>query len=82
MPSWELFERQTDSYRESVLPASVKARVVVEAGVRMGWERYLGPDGEFVGMTSFGASAPGDVAFREFGITAETVLRAARKVLA
>ncbi len=82
MPSWELFEQQPNDYREYVLPPSITARVAVEAGVRQGWERYIGDRGEFVGMSTFGASAPGDVAFKNFGITSENVIAAARKVLA
>jgi transketolase len=82
MPSWELFERQSKEYQESVVPPTVKARVAVEAGVRLGWERYIGDEGEFVGMASFGASSPADAAFKGFGITTETVVAAARKVLA
>jgi transketolase len=82
MPSWELFEMQSNNYKESVLPAGIEARVAVEAGVKMGWERYIGAKGEFVGMTSFGASAPGDAAFKNFGITVESVVAAARRVLA
>ena len=81
MPSWELFEMQTKEYRESVLPSGVKARVAVEAGVKLGWERYLGERGEFVGMSTFGASAPAEAAFMGFGLTVEAVLSAARKVL-
>jgi transketolase len=81
MPSWELFEKQTREYRESVLPPSVKARVAVEAGVRLGWERYTGERGEFIGMSSFGASAPVDAVFKGFGITVENVVAAARRVL-
>jgi transketolase len=65
-----------------VLPASVKARVAVEAGVKQGWEHYIGDKGEFVGMSSFGASAPGDVLFKEFAITADHIVAAARRVLA
>lgn len=82
MPSWELFEAQPGEYRETVLPSSVKARVAVEAGVRLGWERYLGDRGEFVGMASFGASAPVDAVYKGFGITADAVVDAARRVLA
>ena len=81
LPSWELFEMQPEAYRESVLPSSVAARVAVEAGVRLGWERYIGMKGAFVGMTSYGASAPAEAAFKGFGITAEAVVAAARKVL-
>lgn len=81
MPSWELFEKQSDEYKELVLPSSISARVAVEAGVRLGWERYTGDRGEFIGMSSFGASAPAGVAFKNFGITAGAVVAAARKVL-
>ena len=81
MPSWELFENQPPAYRESVLPPAVKARVAVEAGVKQGWERYIGSSGEFIGMSTFGMSAPVDAVFKGFGITAEAVANAARKVL-
>jgi transketolase len=73
MPSWELFDEQDDAYRESVLPASVNARVAVEAGIAQGWERYLGPGGRFIGMSGFGASAPYQKLYQHFGITAEAV---------
>ncbi len=82
MPSWELFEMQSKEYKESVLPPAVKARVAVEAGVKLGWERYIGERGEFIGMSSFGASAPADVAFKNFGITLENVIAATRRTLA
>ncbi|MGA9120880.1 MAG: transketolase [Bacteroidota bacterium] len=81
MPSWELFETQSPEYRESVLPRSLRARVAVEAGVRMGWEQYIGERGEFVGMSTFGASAPYKIAFEKFGLTTQAVVSAARKVL-
>jgi transketolase len=74
MASWELFEQQPEAYRNSVLPPAVGPRVVVEAGIRLGWERYMGAGGRFVGMSSFGASAPGDVVYQKFGITAEHVV--------
>ncbi len=77
MPSFELFEAQDDSYREEVLrPGTV--RVGVEAAVRLGWDRWIGERGGFVGMTGFGASGPGDALFRHFGITPEAVAREAR----
>ncbi|MBX2990989.1 MAG: transketolase [Bacteroidetes bacterium] len=82
MPSWELFEKQSGEYKESVLPPSVTARVAVEAGMKLGWERYIGQQGEFVGMTTFGMSAPVDAVFKGFGITAGAVVAAAKKVLA
>jgi transketolase len=81
MPSWELFEKQTKDYRDGVLPPGIGARVVVEAGVRMGWERYLGSGGEFVGMSSFGASAPLEAVFKGFGITVDAVVNAAKRAL-
>jgi transketolase len=81
VPCWELFELQDADYRESVLPAAVKARVAVEAGSAFGWERYLGERGAFVGIDHFGASAPAEVLYREFGITAARVVEEARKVL-
>jgi transketolase len=81
LPSWELFENQPDAYRESVLPAVVTARVGVEAGVKFGWERYIGTRGAFVGMRSYGASAPVEDVFKGFSITAGAVVDAARKVL-
>ncbi len=73
MPSWELFDRQDQAYRDELLPPAVRARVSVEAGSRIGWERYIGLDGAAVGMNGFGASAPADELFRHFKITAEAV---------
>jgi len=78
MPCWELFEKQDKEYQQLVLLPGVKARVGVEAGVRLGWDRWLGDNGIFVGMSSFGASAPGKVCFEKFGITTEAVVDAAR----
>ena len=82
MPSFELFERQDSAYRNSVLPPSVLPRVAVEAGIRQGWEPYIGPSGRFVGMDSFGASAPAGVLYKHFGITAERVIAEAKAALA
>jgi transketolase len=81
MPSWHLFQAQSAEYREDILPATVRARVSVEAGTTFGWERWVGTDGASVGIDRFGASAPGGVLFEKFGITAEAVVRAARGVL-
>ncbi|ABC76129.1 transketolase [Syntrophus aciditrophicus] len=81
MPSWELFDRQPDAYREAVLPSAVRARVAVEAGIKLGWERYVGLDGAIVGLEGFGASAPAKVLFEKFGITVENVTAAARALL-
>ncbi len=81
MPSWELFEGQSEDYREEVLPNSATARLAVEAGVRQGWDRYVGPKGDVLCLDRFGASAPGDVALRELGFTVENVLIQARRLL-
>jgi transketolase len=81
MPCWELFEAQDPAYRESVLPAAVTARVAAEAGVQLGWERYLGPTGRFVGMRTYGASAPAAALFKHFGITTANVVAQAKAAL-
>jgi transketolase len=81
LPSWELFDEQDAAYRDSVLPPSVTARVAVEAGIEMGWRKYLGDRGRFVGMTSFGASAPAGALYKHFGIKAERVVEEATAVL-
>jgi len=81
LPSWELFDQQSADYREEVLPASVKVRVAVEAGITVGWEHYVGLEGAVVGMQSFGASAPGPVLYEQFGITADHVAQAVRELL-
>ena len=78
MPSWELFEAQPQAYRDAVLPPEVTARVAVEAGVPMGWDRYVGPEGEIVALDRFGASAPYQVLAEEFGFTAEDVAARAK----
>lgn len=82
MASWELFEQQDKAYKDSVLPPNVRARVAVEAGIKMGWEKYIGDKGEFVGMTGFGASAPYKVCYEKFGITADATVAAAKKSIA
>src|SRR6266704_3585790 len=82
MPSWELFERQSEEYRRTVLPPSVKARVAVEQASTFGWCRYVGIDGAILGMTTFGASAPLKVLQKEFGFTTDHVVEAAKAQLA
>ena len=77
-PCWELFDEQDEAYRHGVLPPAVTARVAIEAAVGLGWERYLGLRGRFVGMTGFGASAPFTDLYKHFGITVEAVVEAAR----
>ncbi|MCS7304361.1 MAG: transketolase [Thermoguttaceae bacterium] len=81
MPSWELFEAQPAEYRKEVFPPGCLARVAVEAGVRQGWERYLGPQGRFVGMSRFGASAPEKALYKHFGITPEAIIACAKEAL-
>jgi transketolase len=81
MPCWELFDEQDAAYRDSVLPPAVTARVAIETGVRQGWERWLGPAGKFIGMTGYGASAPGGTLMKEFGFTAENVVATAKALL-
>jgi len=81
MPCLSLFEQQTAKYRREVLGGTRGARVVVEAGIRMGWEPYLGGNGAFVGMSTFGVSAPAPDVYKHFGITAEAVAEAAKKLL-
>jgi len=81
MPSWELFAKQDASYREAVLPHAVTARVSVEAGITMGWERWIGAAGSSVGIDHFGASAPAEELFARFGFTSENVAAHVRKVL-
>ncbi|MEQ8765761.1 MAG: transketolase [Planctomycetota bacterium] len=73
MPCWELFEAQTDEYREEVLPGSVRARLAVEAGTTLGWERWVGRDGGTLGIDRFGASAPYEDLQKEYGFTPENV---------
>jgi len=81
MPSWGLFERQDSSYKESVLPSGVTARVSVEMASTFGWERWIGPKGKAIGMHSFGASAPLKAVLKKFGFDVENVVAAAREVL-
>jgi len=81
MPSWELFDAQDQTYRDEVLPPTVTARVAVEAGIEQGWEKYLGPGGQFVGMSSFGASGPIKQLYEHFGITSAAVVEAARSTI-
>lgn len=78
LPCWLVFDQQDDAYRASVLPPSVRARVAVEAAAELGWGNYLGLDGQFVGMRSFGASGPAGAVFSHFGFAPETVVAAAK----
>jgi len=82
MPCWELFEKQSQEYKDSIIPPDVKARVGIEAGVEQGWRKYIGDKGAFIGVTTFGASAPAKICFEKYGITAENVVKAAMKPMA
>jgi len=81
MPSWELFEAQPAQYRNAVLPPSVSARLVVEAGISQGWSKYAGDRGEILCIDHFGESAPGKILFEKFGFTVENITERARKLL-
>ena len=78
MPSWEKFEQQDAAYQASVL--GIAPRIGVEAAARMGWDRWLGENGHFIGMPGFGASAPASDLYRHFGITSDAVIEAARRM--
>jgi transketolase len=82
MPSWDIFEKQTEGYKNQVLPPTVKARVSVEQAATLGWDRYVGPSGKMIGMHSFGASAPIKDVQKKFGFTVEHVVEAAREAIA
>jgi transketolase len=81
MPSWELFEAQAESYRERVLPRSIRKRVTVEAASPLGWHRWAGDEGTIIGIDHYGASAPGEVIMKNFGFTVENVTSAALRLL-
>jgi len=81
MPSLDLFDAQSEEYKESVLPKSVRARVAVEAAIDYGWGKYVGLDGAYVTMKSFGASAPANQLFEKFGFTVENVVSTVKSVL-
>lgn len=81
MPSWDRFEKQEQAYKDSVLPPHVKARVAIEMAMPLGWERYIGDAGAVIGITTFGASAPGDLVMEKFGFTVDNVVKTAEQVL-
>ena len=82
MPSFELFERQDESYRRRVLPPEIQARVTIEAAATIGWDRYAGPTGTIIGMHSFGGSAPGTALMKKFGFVPDKILQAAKDQIA
>lgn len=81
LPSWELFDSQPTDYRDRVLPPQIQARVSIEAGTTLGWERYVGRDGVAIGMNGFGASAPASVLYEKFGLTSQRVVEAVKSLL-
>jgi transketolase len=81
MPSWELFEKQDDAYKEEVFPASIRKRVSVEAGSVLGWHKYVTDEGDIIGMTTFGESAPAEELFKLFGFTIDNVVQKAKALL-
>lgn len=81
MPSWELFAAQSQKYRDTVLPPSITARLVVEAGVAQGWERYAGEHGEIISIEDFGASAPGEIVMQKNGFTVTNICKRARALV-
>jgi transketolase len=81
MPSWDIFEQQDQTYRDSVLPPEVKARIAIEQASTFGWERYVGAQGRVIGMQTFGASAPLKALQKEFGFEPERVVSTVRALL-
>ncbi len=81
LPSWEIFDRQAQDYRDRVLPPHISKRLAVEAGIRLGWEHYTGLAGDSIGMDTFGASAPGPVLYEKFGLTADAIVARAKAML-
>jgi transketolase len=81
MPSWELFDRQDDAYRQRILPKGIRKRLAVEAAAPMGWQKYTTDEGDMIGMTRFGESAPAADLFKEFGFTVENVVARAKSLL-
>ena len=82
MPCFELFDEQSKEYRNQVLPPQVTLRLACEAGIRQGWDKYIGLDGVFVGMSTFGASAPADQLYKHFKITSEQIVLLIKNALA
>ena len=81
MPCWEFFDEQNAKYKESVLPARVRARLAIEAGVSLGWAKYVGDAGDTLSVDKFGASAPAEDVFRDYGFTVENVVKKAKKLV-
>jgi len=80
-PSWDLFEKQPNTYKDKVLPPAIKARIAVEAGVSLGWRKWVGDDGDLLTIDRYGASAPGSRIFEEYGFTVENVVKKAKRLI-
>lgn len=80
-PSWELFEKQTEKYKESILPKKVTKRITIEAGISMGWEKYAGPEGKIIAINEFGSSAPGETLMEACGFTDENIVKTVKEIL-
>ncbi len=81
MPSWELFIKSSPIYKERILPEKITSRIAVEAGISMGWEQFVGPNGKTISIDKFGASAPGNKVLAEYGFTSENIIKTAKKLL-
>jgi transketolase len=81
MPSWELFDKQPQAYRDEVLPPNIHARLAIEAGVTLGWERYVGDKGDVIGLDRYGASAPVQVVMEKLGFTAANAVERVKKLI-
>lgn len=81
MPSWELFESQSQKYRDMVLPPAIPLRLAVEAGTSQGWDRYVGEKGDVISIDKFGASAPGPTLLKKYGFTVQNVCKRAMELV-
>ena len=81
MPSWEIFEQKSAAFKNRILPPAIKHRIAVEAGISMGWERYVGTNGQVIGIDGFGASAPGGTVLEKYGLSAEKIVETALRML-
>ncbi|MFC1616745.1 transketolase [Candidatus Margulisiibacteriota bacterium] len=80
MPSWELFEAQSEEYKNKVLPPHIKKRIAIEAGISQGWHKWAGDEGKIIAIDRFGASAPGNIAFEKFGFSVENIIKTAKEL--
>ena len=81
MPSWEIFDHQDEAYKKEVLPTDIRARLAVEAGSSLGWQKYTGLDGDIISLDGFGGSASGNQLFEKLGFTVENIVEKAVKLV-